>query len=368
MNSHRFLCAAFIVAAASVSVGQNTTLWMDPNLGGMQWNLRAFNTDAIPYVSDEFDFYGPMYAELETNASGNVSAGYFHSSDSLVVPDIAGYFPNPIPSAPPLIDFTFEAVNFTLSSLPLNFGDPTNSDGSFQGELTLEVLSGTAYVDVLNMFPFEFDLTGLDGTTPVVFGQFTTGPGGEIHLDSPQSYYFVVTEPTTGITFEISLWGDLVADSVVTSQAYCFGDGTGSGCPCGNFGGSGEGCANGTGLGGLLAAGGSPSIAAAELVLEGSQLSPNQPGLYFQGDNAVNGGMGVTFGDGLRCAGGSVARLQVRVADGLGNSSTTIDIAAAGGVSAGITKRYQLWYRDPQASPCSTTFNLTNGMEIFWLP
>ncbi|MDP6540628.1 MAG: hypothetical protein QF410_13885, partial [Planctomycetota bacterium] len=183
MRTHHLLCAVVLAAAAPSALAQNTTLWMDPDLGGMQWNLRAFNTDAVPYGNDEFYFYGPMHAELETNASGNVSAGYFHSSESLVVPDIAGYFPNPIPSAPPLIDFTFEDVNFTLSSLPLNFGDPTTSDGSFQGELTLEVTSGTAYVDVLNMFPFEFDLTGLDGTTPVVFGQFTTGPAGEIHLD-----------------------------------------------------------------------------------------------------------------------------------------------------------------------------------------
>jgi hypothetical protein len=368
MKTGRLLCAFVLAASAPMSLAQNTTLWMDPTLGGMEWSMRAFNIDAVPYVNNEFDFYGPMYAELETNANGNVSAGYFHSSDSLVVPDIAGYFPNPIPSAPPLIDFSLEGVNFTLTSLPLNFGDPTNSDGSFQGELNLEVLSGTAYVDVLNLFPFEIDLTGLDGTTPVVFGQFTTGPGGETHLDSPQSYFFVVTEPITGITFEITLWGDLVADSVITQQAFCFGDGTGSGCPCGNFGGTGEGCANGTNLGGVLSASGSSSIDAAELVLEGSQLIPNQPGLYFQGNNAVNGGMGVTFGDGLRCAGGNVARLQVRIADALGNSSTSIDLAEAGGATSGVTKRYQLWYRDPQTSLCNTTFNLTNGMEIFWLP
>jgi len=74
-----------------------------PTLGGMEWSMRAFNIDAVPYVNNAVDFYGPIYAELETNANGNVSAGYFHSSDSLVVPDIAGYFPNPIPSAPPLI-------------------------------------------------------------------------------------------------------------------------------------------------------------------------------------------------------------------------------------------------------------------------
>ncbi len=54
--------------------------------------------------------------------------------------------------------------------------------------------------------------------------------------------------------------------------------------------------------------------------------------------------------------------------DGAGFSRTTIDIAAAGGVSAGETKVYQLWYRNPTASPCGSGFNLTNGFAVSWAP
>jgi hypothetical protein len=32
----------------------------------------------------------------------------------------------------------------------------------------------------------------------------------------------------------------------------------------------------------------------------------------------------------------------------------------------GDVKRYQIWYRDPQGSPCGAQFNLSNGMEIVW--
>ena len=145
---------------------------------------------------------------------------------------------------------------------------------------------------------------------------------------------------------------------------FCFGDGTGTACPCGNLGSAGEGCANDTGSGGLLSASGSNSVLADDLVLEASGLTSG-PGLYFQGNNAVNGGLGNPFGDGLRCAGNEVIRLEVQFSS-LDTSATSISVATKGGVSVGDTKRYQLWYRDSGGSPCNSGFNLTNGYEITW--
>ena len=155
--------------------------------------------------------------------------------------------------------------------------------------------------------------------------------------------------------------------------AYCFGD-TSIACPCGNANdgsleGGAAGCANSVSSGGAaLTASGSNSIAAADLVLNTTGLDPGKPGLYFQGDNLVSMGLGAMFGDGLRCAGGEVVRMQVVTADFFGDSSTSVDVAQAGGVSAGEVKRYQLWYRNPGVSSCLTGFNLTNGYEITWTP
>ncbi|MCB9915322.1 MAG: hypothetical protein H6828_09255 [Planctomycetes bacterium] len=158
-------------------------------------------------------------------------------------------------------------------------------------------------------------------------------------------------------------------------QTYCFGDGLGSICPCANENdgsvADGEaGCANSHVAGGAaLTASGSAHTSSADLVLVAQGLVSNQPGLYFQGDNATGGGSGALFGDGLRCAGGGVRRLGVRAADAAGSSSTAgLDVVALGGVVAGETKRYQLWYRDPANSPCGSGFNLTNGVEVAWLP
>jgi len=143
---------------------------------------------------------------------------------------------------------------------------------------------------------------------------------------------------------------------------YCFG----TGCPCGNDDTT-AGCANDTGVGAALGVSGSTSIIADDLVLSATHLTPG-PGLFFQGDNAVNSGNGNPFGDGLRCAGGNVVRLEVRFANA-GNgftTQTTISVASKGGVSVGQTKRYQYWYRDSGTSPCGSLFNLTNGHELVW--
>ncbi|MDP6539236.1 MAG: hypothetical protein QF903_03125 [Planctomycetota bacterium] len=147
--------------------------------------------------------------------------------------------------------------------------------------------------------------------------------------------------------------------------AFCFCDGGGTAAPCGNTGAAGNGCANGSvSAGANLTATGAPVPDG--LVLEAVGLVPGQPGLYFQGDNEINGGLGVTFGDGLRCAGGGVVRLQVVAATTAGTSATTVDLFVTGGITPGDTRSYQLWYRDPASSPCGTGFNLTNGVTVDW--
>lgn len=154
----------------------------------------------------------------------------------------------------------------------------------------------------------------------------------------------------------------------VVGTPYCFGDGSGTPCPCSNFGGPEGGCANSTGSGGRLSGSGSASVSLTNLVLHGTNLVPGHGGLYFQGTTRAAGGNGVPFGDGLLCTGGSTVRLQLRNADASGSSQTTLSIAATGGVAPGDIRTYQLWYRDPTLSPCQGGFNLTQGLEILWLP
>ncbi len=151
-------------------------------------------------------------------------------------------------------------------------------------------------------------------------------------------------------------------------SGYCFGDGTSTACPCGNVGGADEGCANSSGAGATLAMTGSTGVAADDLGFTAGQLIPSQPVLLFSGVNAVNGGAGILFGDGLRCAGGNIVRLGVRVPDAAGGASWGPGMAAAGGWVSGDTRRFQAWYRDPVSSPCGANFNLSHGVELVFGP
>jgi hypothetical protein len=151
---------------------------------------------------------------------------------------------------------------------------------------------------------------------------------------------------------------------------YCFGDGTGTACPCGNAGAAGNGCGNSLfAQGANLAATGVASVSADTLALNGTNM-PNSSALYFQGTTQSNGGLGTVFGDGLRCAGGSVIRLGTK--SNAGNASTypaagDLPVSVRGAVpGAGSVRTYQVWYRNAAAFCTTDTFNLSNGLSITW--
>ncbi|MBL8861320.1 MAG: VCBS repeat-containing protein [Planctomycetes bacterium] len=162
-------------------------------------------------------------------------------------------------------------------------------------------------------------------------------------------------------------WFDLTPTS--TGSAYCAGDGSAAACPCGNSGAAGRGCASSVNANGArLAATGAASLSADTLVLSGSGM-PNSSALYFQGTVRTNGGLGSAFGDGLRCAGGSVVRLGTKsnVAGASGYPAAgDPGVATRGLVGAPGTRTYQVWYRNAAAFCTADTFNLSNGLEVAW--
>ncbi len=152
--------------------------------------------------------------------------------------------------------------------------------------------------------------------------------------------------------------------------AFCAGDGGATPCPCGNASpaGAGEGCLNSLGGGGRLAAGGAASLAGDTLVLIGSGM-PNSSALYFQGTAQVNGGAGSVFGDGLRCAGGSVVRLATKANVGGASqypSAGDPPVSVRGMVAASGVRVYQVWYRNAASFCQPETFNLSGGVLVNW--
>ncbi|HEV8113580.1 MAG TPA: thrombospondin type 3 repeat-containing protein [Planctomycetota bacterium] len=159
---------------------------------------------------------------------------------------------------------------------------------------------------------------------------------------------------------------------------FCFGDGTGAACPCANNGAAGHGCENSGGSGGAqLTVTGTPSLSADTLVFTASGERPTAFTIFLQGNLEI---APVHFGDGLRCAGGSLKRLYAKSASGGvvvapqgAEPSVSARSAALGDtIQAGQIRIYQTYYRDPSATFCPTppggTFNSSNAYRVSWLP
>ena len=177
-----------------------------------------------------------------------------------------------------------------------------------------------------------------------------------------------VNTTEANVPFELAFVQFTVVDPAPPFTAYCFGDGTGAACPCANNGAAGNGCASSINpAGGNIAGSGTASLAADTLVLTGSGL-PNSTALYFQGTTQIAS----AFGDGLRCAGGSVIRLGTKVNaagtsvyPGAGDQPVSVRGSVA---TAGSVRNYQVWYRNAAAFCTPSTFNLTNGLSVTWQP
>lgn len=160
------------------------------------------------------------------------------------------------------------------------------------------------------------------------------------------------------------------------SPVICVADGFTDSCPCSNIGAIGHGCQNSAGTtGAALTALGNASLAADTLKLTSSGELPTALSILLQGSSAISP---VNYGDGRRCAGGTLKRLYAKSAvggvvtmPGGADPSISARSAALGDtISQGETRVYQVYYRDPNTSYCpdpvGATFNVSAGLVVTW--
>ena len=170
-------------------------------------------------------------------------------------------------------------------------------------------------------------------------------------------------------------WFQLRVDTD-SGAPFCLGDGvSGNNCPCSNTSTTSleAGCRNSTGSAARLTATGLPDVSNDTLVLQGIGMPPNSSCLYFQGSAKQSSGLGAAFGDGLRCAGGTVIRLATKTNNSSGTSTYPgffdQSVSVKGNLSFfGGTRYYQCWYRNAAAYCTTSTFNVSNGYQVDWRP
>jgi hypothetical protein len=150
-------------------------------------------------------------------------------------------------------------------------------------------------------------------------------------------------------------------------------------CPCGNPpAGPGRGCDNSSGVGGAsLFASGVAYVTMDSLRFTTTNEKPTALSILLQGTSAVPAG--VTYGQGVRCLGGTLKRLYAKNAVGgsisapdvLANDPPITERSEALGdvISAGSSRWYLVAYRDPVVlggCPATHTFNATPTGRIDW--
>jgi len=151
---------------------------------------------------------------------------------------------------------------------------------------------------------------------------------------------------------------------------FCFGDGSAIACPCGNSGAYQQGCANSANASGagLAATGNAQSTGGDTMSFTVAGVPANVTCTLFQGTSTST----VLFGDGVRCVSGSQIRIRTKLATGTTASWPTgaeAQVSATGLVPFNGGRRYyQVSYRNAANYCTPATFNISNGMDVFWLP
>jgi hypothetical protein len=186
------------------------------------------------------------------------------------------------------------------------------------------------------------------------------GHGGDLYVGG----HFVQAGMTE--SSNLGVWRSCGGDATT----FCYGDGSGAACPCGNASAVGDraGCLSSLGIGGTLRVHGRASLGDDTLVLEGGSM-PNSSVLYFQGANVINGGAGVVFGDGVKCTSGPFVRLGTKSnVDGASVYPGAADpmLSVRGMITTAGTRHYQARYRNSAPFCTPDTFNYTSGVSVAW--
>lgn len=193
-----------------------------------------------------------------------------------------------------------------------------------------DLLGGVVYGD----FDIGFDILPGIGSLGGAIGFTPPLPAGSY------TWWFNQTGGLTGSTL------DFVVGGTTMGTNYCTGN------------------VNSTGSGATVAAFGSNTVLDNEFTLVASNVPVGTPGLFFFGPNQVS----LPFGEGLRCVGGSIQRIQPpQFGSASGQVTRTVDLTAspaAGTIVPSSTFNFQYWYRDPSGGP--NGFNLSNGVSISW--
>lgn len=331
-----------MLAFAGSAQAQDFPFVVDQSNSNYTWSGTTSLGPLNGNPSNSFQVQGTMTFSLDSGGSP-VGSGQWLAADLLVVPDLSGVVPNPIPLFPPLATIDVAGMRFSISSDPFT----VDGSGNFNTTSILEVIAGTLTVTPLVGSPTVSDLTGTLGPASATSGNVVRN-GNDMDMLSPMNTQFDFTDPTSGVSATITLVGNLTASYNCAGPANY--------CPV---------TPNSAGSGAVIGTTGSSWISDNSFGLTAVGAPANKPGIFFVGPNQVS----LPLGDGTRCVGGAIKRLGVRISDGSGVFTQALDfnnLPNGTVIDPGKTQNFQCWFRDVDAG--GTGFNLSDGTSVVFCP
>ena len=332
------LFLAPLLLAGTATAQSTYELDIDSQASSFVWtgNTSIGPINGVP--DNNFSLVGDVDAVLGSGAPAQaISTLRLAGGEALVTPDIRGEIPNILPFLPPLAEIEITNLRLTATSQTGSVA----ANGDFSTLTTLTVLSGTLTLTPAGSSPTVQDLTGSQSDPTLVSGSVSSG--SSIDLAIPVSFLFSIVDPGTGISADLTLDGSIVADRGCSAgQSYCTTS------------------PNSAGAGALLLISGTGSLFANDMAATVVGLPGSQPGLLYFGTQAA----AAPFGDGTRCAGGTLVRLPPAFPTS-GFLTIPLDVQALG-IPAGTSRYFQFWYRDPAAG--NSGFNLSDAFEMNLCP
>ena len=346
MTPMRYLlttAAALLVAGTSLAQGQYR-FNLDSGQSGCSWSGSTSLGGVVPDSTNQHSLSG--YADISVNnGSYPLSSGSLEGGVINVSPNIAGYVSGPLGINLADIDVN----NLSLSPRTTGPFNMSPGTGSFTATIENTILSGQLIIDPLAGGTISQDLAGTVTTSQVTGNIYKTSNG--MRFSIPLNIDITGTDAGSGVSGSVNVTGSITGDfNAETPNIYCIAAPN-----------------SGAQSGGQIGYLGSTSVSNNDLTLVASGIPTNQFGIFYYGPNAVQ----VPFGNGYRCVGGSVYRMNVLQSGATGSYQKNLDFYGsppfgAPEVDAGETWRFQCWFRDPPAG--GSTFNLTNAVSVDFIP
>jgi len=222
------LLALPLVLGAGSSLQAQTPLThvIDSDASTWTWSGTTDLGPLVPVDSNMFQLTGTTELELTGGVQAIDTGRFTGGGSAMVVPDLAGFIPNPIPGFPPLATIDVTGLELAWSSPSF----PVDATGNFTTMITVTALAGTVDVVPLSGSPSSTDLAGTV-SDPQPAGGNLSYAGGTVTLDAPQSTTFSFTDPDSGLSGTITLDGTIVADwDCPTATVYCTAKTNSQGC------------------------------------------------------------------------------------------------------------------------------------------